>query len=150
VWVSRSQIAEIELTDELTESFSSDTRTYNFLREHGQNDVVNLIFITRMSEDTHPQGITGALAALPVADKFCFRVVVQEWKWPGLRQGRNKTENEVYYTAAHEVGHLLGLTHASARGRPKNLMNPVLRKMRRIEGRNWTMSSSTLSGMPSW
>jgi len=122
LWTSGSQIPEIELENELTESFADGTPTYSFLKDHGRDDAANIVFTTRMTGNDHPHGITGARAALPLPDRFCFGVIVQEWVWPKIIAGWKKNANQLFVTAAHELGHLLGLSHNSALNRKKNLM----------------------------
>lgn len=107
---------EFPVASTLLQDFT-DQETVKLLRDHGASDAVNLVWTPQISPVA--AGIAGAIAAVPLPDNEGFGVLVP------MRGGGGwsvLSPSTLCLNTAHEIGHLLGLTHESSAEVDGNLM----------------------------
>jgi hypothetical protein len=116
ITVAIAQPAEIEAQGIPGTDFSTEP-TRSVLRDHGVDDAVNVLWCSRLT--VMVAGISGGLPGVWAANSERRNFGVIAGIWP---TGRLPSANWVAANTCHEICHLLGLTHESARNTPGNAM----------------------------
>lgn len=107
---------EFVVASTLLQDFTAEP-TFSLLRDRGVSDAVNLVWTPEISPAA--AGIAGGIAAVPLPNNEGFGVLVP------MRGGGGwsiLSSSTLCLNTAHEIGHLLGLTHESSAEVDGNLM----------------------------